>query len=53
MLDVVEIVDFDYHPPAEYSEVTLKGPEAREVDEDDEATPTTQDPLLLPMGEFR
>ena len=43
MLDATGIVVFDCHPPAKDSEVV----------KDAEATPTTQDPLLLSRGIFR
>ena len=48
MPDAIGIADFDYHPLADDSEATPKGAEAREVVEDDEATPTAQDPFVAP-----
>ena len=47
MPDAAGIAVFDYHPSAEDSEATLEGAHTREVVEDTEATPTTQDPLLF------
>ena len=48
MLDTAGIAEFDYHPQANDSKAASEGGEAKEAFEDDEATPTAQDPLLLP-----
>ena len=46
MPDAARIADFDYHPPAEDYEAVPKGTKAREAAENDEASPTVQDPLI-------
>ena len=48
MPDAAGVAIFDYHPPVEDFEGTLKGVETKEAVEDDEATPTAPDPPVAP-----